>query len=53
MFAEGEDERVLRAAQAAVDEKIVRPVLVGRADVMAARIHSLGFGLELGDTPTA
>ena len=49
VFAEGEDERVLRAAQAAVDEKIVRPVLVGRADVMAARIHKLGLRLKLGD----
>src|SRR5262249_22323236 len=32
-FAEGEDERVLRAAQAAVDEGLGRPVLIGRADV--------------------
>src|SRR5947207_2408539 len=48
-YAEGEDERVLRAAQAAVDEGIVRPVLVGRADIVAARIAKLGLRLKLGD----
>src|SRR3954469_25069289 len=45
-YAEGEDERVLRAAQAAVDEGIVRPVLVGRADIVAARIAKLGLRLK-------
>ena len=49
VYAEGEDERVLRAAQAAVDEGIARPVLVGRADVMTARIQKLGLRLKLGD----
>jgi malate dehydrogenase (oxaloacetate-decarboxylating)(NADP+) len=48
-YAEGEDERVLRAAQAAVDEGLARPLLVGRADVMAARIQKLGLRLRLGD----
>jgi malate dehydrogenase (oxaloacetate-decarboxylating)(NADP+) len=47
-YAEGEDERVLRAAQTAVDEGIARPVLVGRADVIAARIDKLGLHLKLG-----
>src|SRR5437773_7992692 len=49
VYAEGEDERVLRAAQAAVDEGIARPVFVGRADIVAARIAKLGLRLELGD----
>ncbi|TMG94701.1 MAG: NADP-dependent malic enzyme, partial [Betaproteobacteria bacterium] len=49
VYAEGEDERVLRAAQAAIDEGIVRPVFVGRADVVAARIAKLGLRLKLGD----
>jgi malate dehydrogenase (oxaloacetate-decarboxylating)(NADP+) len=49
VYAEGEDERVLRAAQAAVDEGLARPMLVGRADVMAARIRKLGLRLKLGD----
>ena len=34
VYAEGEDERVLQAAQVAVDENIARPVLVGRPDVI-------------------
>src|SRR5207342_1392161 len=49
VYAEGEDERVLRAAQVAVDEGIARPLLVGRADIMAARIQKLGLRLRLGD----
>ncbi len=47
-FAEGEDERVLRAAQAAVDEGIARPVLVGRTEIIASRIQKLGLRLTLG-----
>jgi len=47
-YAEGEDERVLRAAQVAVDERIARPVLVGRTDVITARIQKLGLRLKLG-----
>jgi malate dehydrogenase (oxaloacetate-decarboxylating)(NADP+) len=49
VYAEGEDERVLRAAQTAVDEGIARALLVGRADIMAARIQKLGLRLKLGD----
>ena len=48
-YAEGEDERVLRAAQVAVDEKLARPVLIGRTDVIEARIRKLGLRLKLGD----
>jgi malate dehydrogenase (oxaloacetate-decarboxylating)(NADP+) len=48
-FAEGEDERVLRAAQAVVDEGLARPVLIGRADVIAARIRKLGLRLAPGE----
>jgi len=47
-YAEGEDERVLRAAQAAVDEGLARPVLVGRTDIIASRIQKLGLRLTLG-----
>jgi malate dehydrogenase (oxaloacetate-decarboxylating)(NADP+) len=47
-YAEGEDERVLRAAQAAVDEGLARPVLVGRTEVIASRIQKLGLRLQLG-----
>jgi malate dehydrogenase (oxaloacetate-decarboxylating)(NADP+) len=48
-YAEGEDERVLRAAQVAVDEGIVRPVLIGRTDVITTRIARLGLRLKLGE----
>jgi len=46
-YAEGEDERVLRAAQAAVDEGLARPVLVGRTDIIASRVQKLGLRLTL------
>jgi malate dehydrogenase (oxaloacetate-decarboxylating)(NADP+) len=49
VYAEGEDERVLRAAQVAVDERIARPVFIGRADVIAARIQKLGLRLKPGE----
>jgi malate dehydrogenase (oxaloacetate-decarboxylating)(NADP+) len=48
VYAEGEDERVLRAAQAAVDEGIVRPVLIGRPDLIEARIRKLCLRLTQG-----
>ncbi|WP_082515429.1 NADP-dependent malic enzyme [Methylobacterium sp. Leaf112] len=49
-FAEGEDDRVLRAAQVVVDERLAFPVLVGRSDVIAARIKSLSLRLKVGET---
>ncbi|MCP5472481.1 MAG: NADP-dependent malic enzyme [Sinobacteraceae bacterium] len=47
-FAEGEDERVLRAAQAALDEEIATPILVGRPAVIEARIRKLSLPFVLG-----
>jgi malate dehydrogenase (oxaloacetate-decarboxylating)(NADP+) len=47
-FAEGEDDRVLRAAQVIVDEGVASPVFVGRNDVIRARIESLGLRLTPG-----
>src|SRR6476469_5863817 len=47
-FAEGEDDRVLRAAQVIVDEGLARPVLVGREDVIGERIGSLGLRVAPG-----
>ncbi len=47
-YAEGEDERVLRAVQIALDEKLVRPILVGRPAVIASRIERAGLRLEAG-----
>ncbi len=46
VYAEGEDERVLRAVQAVVDEKLAKPILVGRPDVVQMRIERLGLRLQ-------
>jgi malate dehydrogenase (oxaloacetate-decarboxylating)(NADP+) len=48
VYAEGEDERVLRAAQVVVDEALARPLLLGRPDVIAERIAQYGLRLTLG-----
>jgi malate dehydrogenase (oxaloacetate-decarboxylating)(NADP+) len=47
-FAEGEDERVLRAVQAVLDEKIAIPILIGRPEVVAKRIERLGLRFRPG-----
>ena len=47
-YAEGEDERVLRAVQIALDEKLVAPILIGRPAVIAARIERAGLRLQAG-----
>ena len=46
VYSEGEEERVLRAAQIVVDERIARPVLIGRPQVVEARIERLGLRLR-------
>jgi malate dehydrogenase (oxaloacetate-decarboxylating)(NADP+) len=48
VYAEGEDERVLRAVQIALDEGLVRPILVGRPAVIASRIERAGLRLQAG-----
>ena len=47
-YAEGEEERVLRAAQIVVDEKIARPTLIGRPAIIAERIEKFGLRLSEG-----
>ena len=47
-YAEGEEERVLRAAQIAVDEGLARPTLIGRPSVIAERLERFGLGLKAG-----
>jgi malate dehydrogenase (oxaloacetate-decarboxylating)(NADP+) len=46
VYAEGEEERVLRAAQQVIDEGIARPTLIGRPGVIEARIERLGLRLK-------
>ena len=47
VFAEAEEERVLRAIQIIVDEKIAVPILIGRPSVLLTRIEKLGLRLKL------
>ena len=48
VYAEGEDERVLRAVQVALDEGLAQPVLVGRPEVVKMRIERAGLRLQAG-----
>ena len=48
VYAEGEEERVLRACQIVVDEGIARPTLIGRPAVIAERITKFGLRLKAG-----
>ncbi|MCM2559690.1 NADP-dependent malic enzyme [Alcaligenes faecalis] len=48
IYADGEDERVLRAVQTVVDEKLAQPILVGRPSVIDMRVKKAGLRLEAG-----
>jgi malate dehydrogenase (oxaloacetate-decarboxylating)(NADP+) len=48
VYAEGEDERILRAVQVVVDEGLAKPVLIGRPDVVTARIKRYGLRVAAG-----
>jgi malate dehydrogenase (oxaloacetate-decarboxylating)(NADP+) len=48
VFAEGEEERILRAVQVVVDEKLARPILIGRPKVLEQRIERFGLRLRPG-----
>jgi malate dehydrogenase (oxaloacetate-decarboxylating)(NADP+) len=48
VYAEGEDERVLRAVQVALDEGLAKPILVGRTDVVTKKIDALGLRIVPG-----
>jgi len=47
-YAEGEEERILRAVQVVVDENLARPTLIGRPEVIAQRIEKFGLRLSAG-----
>ncbi|MFC0693875.1 NADP-dependent malic enzyme [Paraburkholderia humisilvae] len=49
VFAEGEDERVLRAAQFVLLEKIARPIIIGRPAVVEMRLRKMGSKLKCGE----
>ena len=48
VFAEGEDERVLRAAQAVLEETSEQPILIGRPSVIEARCERMGLDIRPG-----
>jgi len=48
VFAEGEDERVLRAVQVVVDEGLAKPILIGRPAVIAQRLERFGLRVRAG-----
>ena len=52
VYAEGEDERVLRAVQIAVDEKLATPILVGRPAVIERAIKRYGLRIRIGEHMT-
>ena len=48
IFADGEDERVMRAAQALIEERIAKPILIGRPHVIETRLKRYGLGIRPG-----
>ncbi len=48
IYAEGEDERVLRAAQVVLEEELAKPILIGRPSVIEARIQRFGLTVKPG-----
>jgi malate dehydrogenase (oxaloacetate-decarboxylating)(NADP+) len=48
VYAEGEDERVLRAVQIVIDEGLARPTLIGRPQVIEQRLERLGLRVRPG-----
>ncbi|HEX9391579.1 MAG TPA: NADP-dependent malic enzyme [Usitatibacteraceae bacterium] len=48
VYAEGEDERVMRAVQVVLDEKLARPILIGRPAIIEKRIEKFGLRMKAG-----
>jgi len=48
-FADGEDERVLRATQVLIEDQLARPILIGRPAVIEQRIQRFGLNLKVDD----
>lgn len=48
VYAEGEDERVLRAVRTVLDDNLARPILIGRPEVVQSRINRIGLDLVIG-----
>ena len=50
VYAEGEDERVLRAVQTVVDDGIADPILLGRREVIQRKVREMGLRLDLQES---
>ncbi|MFN3449656.1 MAG: NADP-dependent malic enzyme [Roseococcus sp.] len=50
VFAEGEDERTLRAVQTVLDEGTAEPILIGRRAAVEERVRALGLRMALGES---
>jgi len=48
IFADGEDERVLRASEIAIQDKLCQPILIGRPDVVSSRLEKFGLSIRPG-----
>jgi malate dehydrogenase (oxaloacetate-decarboxylating)(NADP+) len=48
IFAEGEDERILRAVQVVIEEKFARPILIGRPEVIEHRLEKANLRIKSG-----
>jgi malate dehydrogenase (oxaloacetate-decarboxylating)(NADP+) len=49
VYAEGEDERVLRAVQTLLDDGVAEPILLGRREAIASRVRAMGLRMKLDD----
>jgi malate dehydrogenase (oxaloacetate-decarboxylating)(NADP+) len=47
-FADGEDERVLRAAQVLIEDRMAQPILIGRPQVIESRLQRFGLSIKAG-----
>ncbi len=48
IFAEGEDDRVLRTAQSMIEETVDQPILIGRPEVVQQRLERAGLSIQAG-----
>jgi malate dehydrogenase (oxaloacetate-decarboxylating)(NADP+) len=50
VYSEGEDERVLRAVQTVLDDEVAEPVLIGRREVIEAKVKAMGLRMDLNQS---
>jgi malate dehydrogenase (oxaloacetate-decarboxylating)(NADP+) len=47
VYSEGEDERILRAVQTVLDDELAEPILIGRREVITAKVKAMGLRMDL------